>query len=89
VSGSAFALNSAKAEASLLRWLGVKRDLLCLQISNQLLGPVNGDRIAYREPYALIPHNRFVDFHALLTHCHPRPFSEGAALIGRLNAKTV
>jgi hypothetical protein len=81
--------NSAKAEASLLRWLGVKRALLCLQISNQLLGPVDGNRIAYRKQYALIPHNRFVDLHALLTHGHPVRFRKGAALIGRLYAKTV
>jgi hypothetical protein len=56
---------------ALLRLLGVKRGLPGLQIGNQFLGPVNRHLIAYQEQYALIPHNRFVDLLALLTHDYP------------------
>ena len=38
---------------------GVQCDFLRLQIRNQLPGPVNRDRVAYREQYALIPGNGF------------------------------
>jgi hypothetical protein len=49
----------------------VKRGLADFQIGNQFLGPVNRHLITYREQYALVPRNRFVDLPALLTHGHP------------------
>jgi len=48
--------------------LRVKRILPSLQLSDQLFGPINCDRVAYRPQYSLIPPNRLVDFDALLAH---------------------
>jgi hypothetical protein len=49
--------------------LGVKRDFLGLQISNQIHGPINRQLIAYRPDYSSVTLNRLVDLDALLTHC--------------------
>lgn len=56
------------ASARLLR---VKRGLFSLQIGDQLSGPVDRERIAYREQYSAIPLNGFVDLDALLAHGSP------------------
>jgi hypothetical protein len=51
----------------------MKRDLLSLQIGDQLFGAINRDLIGYSQQQPAIPLNPFINLDAFFTHHIPPP----------------